>query len=341
MVAVYGHGRNTEVVQQNSPLRTLLVGAGDYGQVHSRTISRQSGARLVGVVEQNAERAEGIASSHDVPVWRSLEQALAAADAEVVVVATPTASHVSLAVAGLRAGAHVMVEKPVAVQVSDARVLARAAEDAGRTVEVVSQRRHQDGNVRLKQVIEDGGLGRIGSITVDTSVWRTADYFTLAPWRGVRALGGGNLANHGIHAVDLLTWFAGPVVAAHAFAAPSRFPGVEVEDALVAAFETGAGVIGTIHASLAANPGGRFEIVLTGDRGTARITDRAVQISHLVDGDRIDSEFPSGDADDALAAQYADFLGRIRSGAHSRTSLEAGIQTLEAVEMILESARPR
>lgn len=322
---------------QISPLRTLLIGAGDYGRVHADTIARLPDAQLVGVVDQDTQRADVIAAAHDVPVWRGVDLALSAADPQVVVVATPTASHVSLAISALRAGAHVIVEKPVAAHASDALILASEARQAKRAVEVISQRRYQEGNQRLKELLDRGELGRIGSVTVDTAVWRTADYFDLAPWRGIRSLGGGNLMNHGIHAVDLLTWFVGPLATAHGFAAPSRFADVEVEDALAGAFQTEAGVIGTIHASLAARPGGRFEIVITGDGGTARVTDRSVTATRTVREKAYDFEFPSGDTDSALSAEYADFVARICRGDTSCASLDAGIETLRAAELILDA----
>ena len=96
-----------------TPLRAGVIGVGHLGQHHTRLYASLPGARLVGVVDQSAERARMIAERHGANVFGSLEELLPQVD--VVSVAVPTSSHYPVAKACLQAGKHVLVEKPIAV----------------------------------------------------------------------------------------------------------------------------------------------------------------------------------------------------------------------------------
>ena len=114
-----------------TPLRAGVIGVGHLGQHHTRLYASLPGCRLVGVVDQSAERARMIAERHGTKVFRSLDELLPQVD--VVSVAVPTSVHYAVAKACLKAGKHVLVEKPIAVTLVEAQEL----------VDLAAQRRCQ------------------------------------------------------------------------------------------------------------------------------------------------------------------------------------------------------
>ena len=108
-----------------TPLRAGVIGVGHLGQHHSRLYASLPGSRLVGVVDQSAERARMIADRHGVKVYHSIEELLPHVD--VVSVAVPTSAHYDVAKVCLQAAKHVLVEKPIAVTSSEAHELVQLA----------------------------------------------------------------------------------------------------------------------------------------------------------------------------------------------------------------------
>ena len=108
-----------------TPLRAGVIGVGHLGQHHTRLYASLPGSRLVGIVDQSAERARMIAERHGVKVFRSVEELLPHCD--VLSVAVPTSAHYDVAKACLQAGKHVLVEKPIAVTSAEARELVQLA----------------------------------------------------------------------------------------------------------------------------------------------------------------------------------------------------------------------
>lgn len=176
----------------------LVVGAGAAGRCHIEAIARTDGAALVGIVDPAGVDSEA-------PVYAGLAHALDAARPDAVIVATPNDTQVELASQALAAGLPVLCEKPVGTRVADAeRVIARA-ESAGVTAGVVLNQRAQAHCRWIKGLIEDGTL-RPQHVTF------TGDVTRLMGWhRDPARSGGGALRTIGIHFLDLLLWWLGPV----------------------------------------------------------------------------------------------------------------------------------
>ena len=108
-----------------TPLRAGVIGVGHLGQHHARLYASLPGSRLVGVVDQSAERAQAIATRHNTRPYPSIDELLPQID--VVSIAVPTSAHFAVAKACLLAGKHVLVEKPLAVTSAEAQELVRLA----------------------------------------------------------------------------------------------------------------------------------------------------------------------------------------------------------------------
>lgn len=320
-------------------MKVALIGAGAYARAHINAIQDTPDLELVAVIDSDSRRAGEAAAEFGTTAFADVEEACAAMRPDIATVIVPTAAHVDVAHRALRGGAHVLIEKPLARTVAECAMLADEAERRGLLVDVVSQRRFQAGGAAVKEALRQGLLGRVGTAHLDTSVWREASYFTDAGWRGRSGEGGGNLLNHGWHALDLLVWFLGAPHEARGFRVTSRVPDVDVEESLAAALRFPEGTIGVLEASLVARGGSRMRLTLTGDRGTAWVEDTAAGLVHVDDrGETQEQRWESVDADAALRAQYLGLLGAIRDGEPLRVGLDGALQTLRAAELVLGAA---
>jgi scyllo-inositol 2-dehydrogenase (NADP+) len=210
-------------------LRVVLSGFGLAGGIlHAPLIAATPGLELVAAVTGDPQRRALLAERHPGAVAaESLEEVLAMAD--VVVVATPNRLHVPQARAALAAGAHVVVDKPVAIEPEALRELGEAGLDARRLIIPFHNRRWDDDLLTLRRLLDEGVLGRVRRFESRFDRWRPE--IEPGRWREAGTLddGGGLLLDLGTHLVDQAITLFGPVVAVYAELAATR-RGAEVED---------------------------------------------------------------------------------------------------------------
>lgn len=320
-----------------------IIGAGFIGGVHARLIDSIDGARVSAVIDAKSDRATALAEPRGALIAASLDELAERGELpHIVSVCTVSAGHADLAIRALELGCHVFVEKPVDITREAADRLARVAQDSGRQVGVVSQRRFLPTSRALRTAIDDGRLGRLTGGVVESPFFRAQSYYDSGDWRGTLAIdGGGALMNQGVHALDLLLWFLGDPVTASAASACVAHERIEVEDVVgaVLAFESGA--VGTVFASTAAFPESGVRVSVYGTEGSAVIADGRVRMSFADGEETVDDEAPNGwsEIDWAHRAQYLDFLEAIEKGREPGIGLEDGRRALSTVLSIYESAR--
>jgi UDP-N-acetyl-2-amino-2-deoxyglucuronate dehydrogenase len=248
-----------------------IVGVGMIADYHARAIAQVTGARLVGVASRNIENARAFAERHQAPVVTSGIEALAARpDIDVICVTTPSGAHLEPALAAIRAGKHVVVEKPIEITTERADQILDAADRAGVKVLPIFQSRYGEGSRTIKAALDAGRFGRIVLATAHVRWQRSAEYYT--GWKGTLQLdGGGALINQGIHAIDLLQWFAGLPAEVSCFKTRRVHTGIEGEDTLAAALRFPSGALGTIEASTACWPGWDRRLEICGEFGSVRL----------------------------------------------------------------------
>ena len=249
---------------------TALIGCGKVGDTHAQAFASLRESRFVAVYHPRPERAGAFARRYGVRAYSDLDQMLAASNIQMVSVCTPHPSHSKLAVACARAGRHVLVEKPMAVDLIGCDQMIAAADEAGIKLGVVSQRRFYEPVLRVKQAIEAGKIGRPVLGTVEVMGWRDKAYYELDPWRGKWATeGGGVLVTQTTHQVDLLQWFMGPVEELFGYWSNLNHPTIEVEDTAVAVMRFKSGALGTILVSNSQKPGFHGKIHVHGETGAS------------------------------------------------------------------------
>ncbi len=225
------------------------------------------GAHLVAVADSEPERCAKFA----VPGFADARRLLAAADAEAVVIATPHPSHTELSALALRAGRHVLVEKPLGVHKAEClRVLALHESLGPRAPRfaVVHDYRADARVAWLKATLASGALGRPErAVWQATDFYRTDAYYGASSWRGTFAgEGGGLLVNQAPHLIDTLIWLFGMPLRVSGFCRFGRFHDIEVEDDVTALFEFKSGQSAVLIASTGEAPGSN-RLDVSCDRG--------------------------------------------------------------------------
>ncbi|QKW36227.1 Gfo/Idh/MocA family oxidoreductase [Actinomadura sp. NAK00032] len=190
------------------PLRTLVVGTGFIAAQHAAAIHAEPRLELAGVVDIDPGRAAAAARANGgVPAFTDLAAALAETGAGGCVVCTPNDTHADIALEVAEAGAHLLIEKPLATGVAGARRAVEAFAAAGRVLMPAHSHRYYDYARTVRDVLRSGELGTVGLVRLAIlGGWIWPD------WRGWMldpARSGGHALHNGVHLLDLVTWWTG------------------------------------------------------------------------------------------------------------------------------------
>ncbi len=189
---------------------------------------------------------------------------------DVVIVCTPHPSHREPAVAALKEGAHVLVEKPFASSLADCDAMSAAARESGRKIGVICQRRFYRPSQRIRQAIDEGKIGKPVLGTVEMLGWRDEAYYRADAWRGAWVgEGGGVLVNQAPHQLDLLQWYMGEIKELYGNWSNLNHPYIEVEDTALAIIKFKNGGIGNIVLSNSQKPGIHCNVHIHGENGAS------------------------------------------------------------------------
>jgi len=325
-----------------------ILGAGMVARYHQQAVAASAdlGAHLVGVGHPDPARSAQIAGEFGAPRLDP-EALLAHPEIEIVCVCTPSGQHAAQAVAALRAGKHVLVEKPMALSLADADAMIAAAAQAGRCLGVALQRRADPQFQRLRAAAAAGQLGQLTLGLVSIPYYRPQRYYDQAAWRGTWAEdGGGVLMNQGIHLIDLLVWLMGDPVDVQAQAATLQ-RAVEVEDTLTATLRFADGAQAVVAATTTSEPGFPHRVEIYGTGGGAQIEGESLLRWQTPAGSLVEAEAPqaAGAGGDPRAISAAghirllrDLIGAVRGGRAPLVDGAEGRRSLAAVLAIYRAA---
>lgn len=240
---------------------------------HAQAIAHTTGGKVVGVAGRNPETLQAFAQKHGVSFATTrVEELLARPDIHVICVTTPSGAHLEPALAAIRAGKHVIIEKPLEITTARADRIIAAAESAGVLLAPIFQARFGHGAQTVKAALAAGRLGRLVLASAYIKWYRTSAYYT--GWKGTLALdGGGAIINQSIHGLDLLQWFAGLPAEVFAWKTRRVHTGIEAEDTACASLRFPDGALGAIEATTAAWPGWSRRIEICGEHGSVCLED--------------------------------------------------------------------
>jgi predicted dehydrogenase len=264
----------------NEPLRHVIIGVGA-GIFDSHRVALQaSSSKVVAVSDVNPATGQRHADELQCPYYQDHKAMLTNTQADVAVILTPHPFHAAIAIDCLRAGCHVLVEKPMAIQVAEADAMIDVATQQGKLLAVSYQQRYAGTSQTIHTMLQQGQIGKILHVNL-TAVWpRTAAYYKLAAWRATwRGEGGGVLMNQAPHQLDLLCFL---------FGLPSKvvawtrtiLHNIETEDTLQAMVEWENGTLGSVHISTAeVHKEDRLEII--GTAGILKLSNNHLEYTHF------------------------------------------------------------
>jgi len=247
-----------------------IIGCGMIANFHKKAIDDIRGAELVACFDQFPLAAERLADASGCKAYASLDEMLAHPGLDVVTICTPSGAHMEPAVAAARAGKHVIVEKPLEVNLKRCDKIIDACRKTGVTLATIFPSRFHKSAQLMKAAVDKQRFGRLTLGDAYVKWFRTQAYYDSGAWRGTWQLdGGGALMNQAVHSVDLLLWLMGPVVEVSAYTSTLAHERIEVEDVATATLRFASGALGVIEATTASYPGSLKRIELHGSSGSA------------------------------------------------------------------------
>ena len=326
-----------------------LIGCGRIGERHAEHIARLG--KLSAVCDVDEERAGKFGKKYQVPFYLSHEEMLAEQEGtDVVSVCTPNGLHARHTIDSLDAGHHVVCEKPMALSVTDSRLMIAASEKSHRKLFVVKQNRFNPPVIALKKAVDEGKLGRIFSVQVNCFWNRNAAYY-MNSWKGTKDLDGGTLYTQFSHFVDLLYWIMGDVKEVSAMTANFNHQGViEFEDTgcILLQFESGA--IGTMNYTVNCHEKNmEGSLTVFGEKGTVKIGGQYLNELEYqnIDGYAI-RDLPAGNPPNQYGAYqgsmsnhdkvYQEIIHVLQYGGETTNGYD-GLKTVEIIDKIYQAAK--
>ena len=251
-------------------LRTGLIGCGKVGHFHAHALKNIPESEFTAVCSRNINKARLFAEQYGVKAYSDPEEMIADSGIQSVSICTPHPAHAEAAVKAARAGAHVLVEKPLASSLEDCNAMIEAAEENHVVLGTMCQRRFYSPCQRIKKAIDDGKIGKPVLGTVNMLGWRDEAYYQSDSWRGTwKGEGGGVLVNQAPHQLDLLQWYMGPIDELYGYWSNLNHPYIEVEDTAIAVIKFKNGGIGNIVVSNSMNPALYGKVHIHGENGAS------------------------------------------------------------------------
>jgi predicted dehydrogenase len=322
-------------------MNVAIIGCGLIGKKRADALH---GARLVACADRDLERARGLASRAGARAGVDWRPIASAADVDIVIVATPHDSLAEITLAAIRAGKHVLVEKPAARSAAELAPVVAEAERLGALVRVGFNHRYHRAFRKARELVDQQALGELMFVRARYGHGGRVGYDT--EWRADPAIsGGGELIDQGVHLIDLARWFLGDFVKVDG-TATTYFWNMPVDDNAFLMLRTRTGQVAWLHASATEWKNtfsmeiygrvGKLHIEgLGGSYGTEKLTWYRMT-PEMGPPETTAWEYPM--ADDSWSAEFAELLDDIRGGRRSSRGLADALAALTVVKQIYEAS---
>jgi len=325
-----------------------IIGASGIARKHAQAY-KNIGYRVAAVTDRTEERGRKFAAEWGANYVATPEQLSQRADVDALDVCTFPGYRLAAVELGAKSGKHVLVEKPMAVDLDTAARMVQVAHAAGIQLGVVSQHRFDDSTLFLQRALAAGRLGRI--LQADAYVkWHRTDEYYARPVKGSWAgEGGGALISQAIHQVDVLLHLIGAVNEVFGYWHLGATHKIESEDLACAVMRYASGATGIIQAGTALWPGYPERIEIHGSKGSAIVTGDQLTTWDVQDDQGepapISQQAKSG-ASDPMSISLTPFERQLRDFGEACTAGRApassgveGYRALQLVRSIYESCR--
>ncbi|MFC4993381.1 Gfo/Idh/MocA family protein [Rubritalea tangerina] len=300
-----------------------IIGTGMIAHFHARAIQAMQGSELVACYGRDREKVDAFAAEYGVEGFTDRKAFFSEGGMEVVTIATPSGAHEEPAIEAMRAGKHVVCEKPLEVTLEKIDRMVTEAEKQEVVLAAILNRRFNEPIELMKDAVEEGRFGKLSLVEASIKWYRDQAYYDSAGWRGTWALdGGGALMNQSIHIIDQLLYIVGGVTRVSASMGCVAHERIEVEDTAVAILEFENGARGVIQGSTAcySSDGHPAEVNVCGSKGSVFLADEVFKVWDFEQDDAVDAyvaeRYMDGGAGPGLGANdpnAINFIGHQRN----------------------------
>jgi UDP-N-acetyl-2-amino-2-deoxyglucuronate dehydrogenase len=327
-----------------------IIGCGRIAERHAEHISKRG--KLIAVCDIVTEKANAMVESYGAVAYTDYAEMLKnETTIDVVAVCSPNGLHAIHSIEALKAGYHVLCEKPMGLTVQECGDMIQAAERANKRLFAIKQNRYNPPVAAVKEVIESGKLGKVLSIQLSCFWNRNTDYYANS-WKGTKDLDGGTLFTQFSHFVDLLYLLIGDVEEVAAMIGNFAHQGIiEFEDTGVVILKFTNGAIGTINYtvnSFQKNMEGSLTIF--GEKGTVKIGGQYLneleyqnindyKIENLPEGNKANNYGNYTGSMSNHDKVYDNLIEVLTNNAAITTSSYEGMKTVEIIQKIYKAAQ--
>lgn len=254
-------------------IRFAVVGCGHIGKRHAEMVVRDPGAELVALCDIRPKEELGI-EAYPVAFFSDMTSLLQSGlDIDVINICVPNGLHAELAIQAIESGHHVVIEKPMALQVQDAERVLQTSLKYQKEVFCVMQNRYSPPSVWIKQMIDSGRLGKIYLVQLNCFWNRDERYYKPGGWHGDACLDGGTLFTQFSHFIDIMYWLFGDIQHIQArFADFNHQQLTDFEDSGLVTFEFVNGGMGCLNYSTAVwNKNMESSMLIVAENGSVKI----------------------------------------------------------------------
>ena len=254
-------------------IRFAVVGCGHIGKRHAEMVVRDPGAELVALCDIRPKEELGI-EAYPVAFFSDMTSLLQSGlDIDVINICVPNGLHAELAIQAIESGHHVVIEKPMALQVQDAERVLQTSLKYQKEVFCVMQNRYSPPSVWIKQMIDSGRLGKIYLVQLNCFWNRDERYYKPGGWHGDACLDGGTLFTQFSHFIDIMYWLFGDIQYIQArFADFNHQQLTDFEDSGLVTFEFVNGGMGCLNYSTAVwNKNMESSMLIVAENGSVKI----------------------------------------------------------------------
>ncbi len=331
-------------------IKFAIIGCGRIAQRHAEHINNNG--LLLAVCDTVWEKAEALAARYTARAYQSIADLLKNEnEIDVVSICSPNGLHAVHTIQCLRAGCHVLCEKPLAINVSDCHEMIREAEKGNKRLFTIKQNRFNPPVAAVKDALEKGILGKVYSIQLNCFWNRNPDYYENS-WKGTADLDGGTLFTQFSHFIDLLYWMIGDVKRVYALMGNFAHKGIiDFEDTGTVILEFLNGAIGTINYTVNSyNKNMEGSLTLFCEKGTVKIGGQYLneleyqniegfEFKDLPPGNKANNY---GNYEGSMSNHnkvYENVIDVLVNGSSISTNAFQGLKTVEIISRIYESSK--
>jgi len=336
-------------------MKYALIGCGRIAINHMKAAknNKLEIAAVCDIVENNMEKIlkdSDLDDTNTIKRYKDYKTMIEENELDLVSIATESGSHAEIALYCMEHGIHVIIEKPMTMNMDDAERIIKLSAERNIKVSVCHQNRFNIAVQEMRQAMEQGRFGKLSHGSVNIRWNRNRDYYAQAPWRGTWMQDGGALMNQCIHGIDLLRWMMGDEVEEIYGTTRRQFHQyLEAEDVGMAVLKFKNGAIATIEGTTNVYPRNLEEtLYIFGEKGTAKLGGKSanhIDVWDFADETEQDlhkkglKEETSNVYGNGHTSLFADMIDAIEKDRDPYVNAVAGRNALELVLAIYKSQK--